>query len=109
MTETLPPPVQAYFTGKNARDFTLAVSGFAPDAVVKDEHRDHVGPTEIAAWVKASTAAYADHVTIQNVEADGADMVVSGEVAGNFPGSPIVLRFRFGLEEGLIARLAIAP
>ena len=107
MSDTLPACVHAYFTGKNARDFALAVSGFVAHAVVKDEHKDHVGVEEIAAWVEASTAAYDDQVTVQNVEADGADVVVTGEVAGSFPGSPIVLRFRFGLGEGLIARLAI--
>lgn len=107
MTDTLPHSVQAYFTGKNARDFAMAVSGFAARAVVKDEHKDHVGVAEIVAWVEASTAAYDDQVTVQNVESDGAEVVVTGEVSGNFPGSPIVLRFRFGLAEGLIARLAI--
>ena len=111
MSDTLPPSVQAYFTGKNARDFALAVSGFASHAVVKDEHKDHVGLGEIAEWIKASTAAYDDQVTVQHIEADGApsegEVVVTGEVAGNFPGSPIVLRFRFGLADGLIERLAI--
>ncbi len=106
MPHTLPESIEHYFTGKNARDFALAVSGFASHAVVKDEHKDHVGVEEIAAWVKASTAAYDDQVTVQHDETDGAEVVVTGEVAGSFPGSPIVLRFRFGLEDGLIARLA---
>ena len=109
MTDTMPASVEAYFTGKNARDFALAVSGFAAHAVVKDEHKDHVGLDEIRAWMESSTAAYDDQVTVQGVEGDGDDVVVTGEVAGSFPGSPIVLRFRFRVVDGLIARLAIVP
>lgn len=109
MATNLPLSLSAYFTGKNARNFAQAVSGFAPDAVVKDEHRDHVGTEEITAWVEASTAAYDDQVTVRDVETDGNDVVVTGEVAGTFPGSPIVLRFRFTMADSLIRRLAIAP
>jgi hypothetical protein len=35
--------------------------------------------------------------------------VVRSRVTGNFPGSPVNLRYRFRLERGLIASLEIAP
>ncbi len=109
MTDTLPPAIDAYFKGKNARDIPLAVSGFSASAVVKDEHCDHVGPEAIGAWIKDSTAKYDDQVTVQSTTIEGEDVVVLGEVAGTFPGSPIRLRFRFNMQDEHIARLAIAP
>ena len=109
MTTTLPPAIDAYFKGKNARNFTLAVSGFSDSAVVKDEHCDHVGPDAIRAWIQDSTAKYDDQVTVQGTTFEGEDFVVLGEVAGTFPGSPIRLRFRFTLQDECIVRLAIAP
>jgi hypothetical protein len=34
---------------------------------------------------------------------------VTAEIRGKFPGSPIVLRFKFTLDDGRISRLEIAP
>jgi hypothetical protein len=46
MNEILPSTIESYFSGKNARDFAMAASGFSSSAVVKDEGRDHQGPTQ---------------------------------------------------------------
>jgi hypothetical protein len=43
MTLSLPPSIDHYFAGKNARDFAAAAAGFALAAVVKDEERRHEG------------------------------------------------------------------
>lgn len=106
---TLPKAIASYFEGKNTRDFPLAVSGFAPSARVKDEHRDHVGADAIAAWIADSAAKYDDQVTILSASTDTDHIVVTGEVAGTFPGSPIVLKFRFAVDGEQITQLAIAP
>jgi hypothetical protein len=109
MNETLPSAIQSYFSGKNARDFTLAASGFSSSAVVKDEGRDHQGPDAIHTWVGATTAKYDDRADVRAVSCDGANVEVTAEVSGKFPGSPIVLRFKFTLDDGQISRLEIAP
>jgi SnoaL-like domain len=108
MTISLPPSVQDFFDGKNARNLPLALSGFSSNPVVKDEHHAYLGHDAIAKWLMASTAKYDDQVTVQSVEQDGSDIVVFGEVAGTFAGSPIVLRFRFSMADGKISQLAIA-
>jgi SnoaL-like domain len=107
MSITLPSAVQDFFSGKNARNLPLALSGFSPDPVVKDEHHEYIGRDAIAEWLNSSTAQYDDQVAVQGSEADGTDVVVLGEVSGTFPGSPIVLRFRFAMAEGKISELAI--
>jgi hypothetical protein len=108
MTKPLPPAIQDFFDGKNARNWPLALSGFSHDAVVRDEHREYIGHDAIAEWLNSSTAQYDDQVTVQGIEADGAELVVSGEVSGSFPGSPIIFRFRFAMADEKISQLAIA-
>lgn len=108
VTVHLPPAVQDFFDGKNTRNLPLALSGFSSDPVVKDEYHEYIGPDAIAEWLKSSTVQYDDQVTVQGIEADGTDVVVLGKVSGTFPGSPIILQFRFAIAEGKILQLAIA-
>lgn len=109
MTASLPPSVQNYFSGKNARDFDVAVSGFGQSAVVLDEGRAHEGPVAIRAWLEETVARYDDQATVRSVASSGNGVEVRAEIAGTFPGSPILLRFDFILEDGHISRLEIAP
>lgn len=109
MSVSLPPAVQDYFAGKNARDLDRAVSGFAPTAVVRDEGGDHAGPVAIRAWIGDTVARYDDEAHVRSAAARGDDVEVVAGVSGTFPGSPIVLRFSFTLKDDRIVRLAIAP
>jgi hypothetical protein len=109
MNETLPSAIESYFSGRNARDFAMAASGFSSSAVVNDEGRDHQGPDAIRTWIEATTAKYDDRAEVKAVSSNGASVDVTAEVRGKFPGSPIVLRFRFTLDDGEISRLEIAP
>lgn len=102
-------PVEAYFEGRNARDFARALSGFSDHAVVRDESRTHRGPQEIRAWMMETIAVYDDRSDLLTVEADGDTVVATAEVSGNFAGSPITLRYRFVTESGAITSLEIAP
>lgn len=108
MSNTTTGPVKAYFEGRNARDFTQALSGFSNDAVVRDESRTHRGPQEIRAWMMETIAAYDDRSELLNVEVDGDTVTATAEVSGNFPGSPITLRYRFVTGRGMISSLEIA-
>ncbi|QEE47713.1 nuclear transport factor 2 family protein [Rhizobium sp. WL3] len=109
MSNTITEPVKAYFEGRNARDFTQALSGFSNDAVVRDESRTHRGPQEIRAWMMETIAAYDDRSDLLNVETEDNTVIATANVSGNFPGSPITLRYRFVTENGVITSLEIAP
>jgi ketosteroid isomerase-like protein len=102
----LPTPIAAYF-GADAADAAGVARCFTEDAVVVDEHREHRGPHAIAQWKAAATAKY--HYTSEplTVDVSGADAVVVARVTGDFPGSPVELRYRFALEGTKIARLEI--
>ncbi len=107
MTEALPPPIERYFTGKNARDFAAAASAFSATAIVKDEGRSHEGPAAIRAWMEETAAKYNDRTEVRSFAAEGDAVKVVAEVSGTFPGSPVTLRFRFTLAGDRIGRLQI--
>lgn len=107
MPQDFPKPVEDYFTGKNSGDFATALSGFAADAVVRDENRAHEGTHAIRRWMEETRAQYNDRSVVRDVAVDGDAIAVHAEVSGTFPGSPITLQHRFTLKDGRIARLEI--
>lgn len=80
----------------------------APDAVVTDERRRHVGRDAIRAWIaEASVGNQTVFVSWTWREDDGTHVSL-GMVSGRFPGSPAELSFRLTLSAGAIATLAIS-
>lgn len=109
MTEQLelPQPLAPYFAASNAGDVNAQVSYFSTAARVKDEGEWRQGPAEIAAWARDTRARYQHQTTPGSIDSDAAAVFVNAQVVGNFPGSPVVLRYRFELNDGLIDRLEI--
>ena len=108
MTVNLPATLSPYFEAQNRHDIDALLACFAEDAVVRDEGADIVGLAAIRAWKETTGARY--RVTASPIDAgekDGRTVVVA-RVAGNFPGSPADLTYRFGLaDDGRIAALEI--
>jgi ketosteroid isomerase-like protein len=103
----LPEPIAEYFVA-DRHDAEALVRCFTPDATVKDEGRTHAGRDAIKAWKAAASHAFEYSVGPVAIEEDeSTDVVVVGRVTGNFPGSPVDLRYRFRLERALIASLEI--
>ena len=107
-TVDLPSPIKAYFAA-DAADASAVVQCFSEGAVVIDEQREHRGRTAIARWKTEATAKY--HYTSVPIalDASGPEAVVTARVTGDFPGSPVELRYHFALEGDSIARLEITP
>jgi len=104
----LPEPIAAYFQA-DAHAGEAITHCFTEEAVVKDEGRIHSGHAAIKAWkLDASTKYSYTSEPIGLEERDGG-YVVTSRLTGNFPGSPVDLRFAFRLERGRIAFLEIAP
>lgn len=102
----LPEPIAAYFAA-DARGPAAVADCFDPHAYVKDEAHVHQGRAAIQAWKAAASAAFAYSVLPCALENEDGVHSVVGRVTGDFPGSPIDLRYRFRLERGLIASLEI--
>jgi ketosteroid isomerase-like protein len=104
----LPPVLKTYFDASNAHDVERMVACFADDAKVRDEGQDVFGQEAIRKWKEKVTAKYNTTAEILRHDvSDGADLVTA-KVSGTFPGSPIELTYRFGLERERIVSLAIA-
>jgi phage terminase large subunit-like protein len=104
----LPEPIAAYFEA-DTRDGNAVAGCFTERGVVLDEGQTYAGRAAIAAWKTAASAKYT--YTCEPLVAEQGDgrHVITSRLTGNFPGSPVELRFAFLLERGKIARLEIAP
>ncbi|WP_044563647.1 nuclear transport factor 2 family protein [Azospirillum sp. B4] len=109
MPLTLPSPIAAFFAAES-RDGGAVAACFTDQGVVMDEGHTHVGHAAIAAWKTAASSQY-DYTSTPVALASDADgrIVVTSHVIGNFPGSPVDLRYAFVLAGDKIARLEIAP
>ena len=107
MDPTLPSPLDAYFRAANVHDADDVAACFAVDAVVHDEREDRVGRAAIRAWADETGRRYRHTAEVLAVETEGGRAVMTAKVSGNFPGSPIELRYRFALADGLVHRLEI--
>ena len=108
MTLNLPKPIATYFTADRAGGEAISQC-FTENAVVKDEGRTHHGRAAIKEWKTQASEKY--QYTCEPFACDQQDgkFVVTSRLTGNFPGSPLNLRFFFGLEGDKIATLEIIP
>ncbi|MBS7699964.1 MULTISPECIES: nuclear transport factor 2 family protein [unclassified Chelatococcus] len=106
MPISLPRPIAAYFAADQDDGGAIAMC-FSENAVVIDEHRTHKGRDAIRKWKTEASAKYSYTATPFEVSEQNAQTVVTARVAGNFPGSPVDLRYAFVLQHDLIARLEI--
>lgn len=104
----LPEPIAAYFKA-DRRDASGVARCFTNDGVVKDEGRTYTGPAAIEAWKAATSARFAYIAEPLELEQEDRKYIVTSRVTGDFPGSPVDLRFSFALERGKIASLEITP
>ncbi len=104
----LPEPVAAYFEA-DSQDAEAVARCFTDDARVVDEGRTHQGRAAIRAWKTAASRQFSYRVEPFAQEKRDRAIVVTSRVIGDFPGSPVDLRYEFTLQRGLIATLEIAP
>ena len=104
----LPGPIAEYFDA-DKRDGESVANCFTKQAVVKDEGQTHSGRPAIKAWKIEAFARYSYTTEPFAVERKEGRYIVTSRLTGNFPGSPVDLRFDFRLERGKIAFLEITP
>jgi len=100
--------IASYIAAANAQDIEAATANFSEAAVVRDEGQDRQGIDAIRRWAVEVSRKYRPTVeTLDVSQADGTT-IVTGRVSGNFPGSPVELRYFFTLNGGKIERLEIS-
>ena len=108
MPLNLPQPVAAYFTA-DTQDGQAVSQCFTEHAVVKDEGHTYKGRAAIKQWKADASAKYEYTSEPFACEEKDGKTVVTSHLVGNFPGSPVDLRFFFELEGDKIASLEIIP
>lgn len=108
MAIALPAPIAGYFAADQGSDATTVAGHFTADAKVRDEGQTHCGREAIRQWKIASSSKYSYTVDPCAVAYEDGQTVVTAHLAGDFPGSPVDLRYRFTLKGDLIAELGIA-
>ena len=108
MTLELPKTIAAYFTADKG-DAGAFSHCFTEEAIVKDEGHTYHGRAAIRQWKADASAKYQYTSEPFACEQKAGRVVVTSRLTGNFPGSPVNLRFFFGLDGDKIASLEIIP
>ena len=109
MSIQLPPPIALYVQLANAGDTATLSACFAPNAIVRDEDHTYEGLAAITAWKAVTTHKYHHTITPLAVAHQQGKTVLTAQLTGTFPGSPVSLYFDFVLEAGKILSLEIHP
>ncbi|MFF3440368.1 nuclear transport factor 2 family protein [Streptosporangium sp. NPDC002721] len=104
---TVPSAVRRYFELAVLPDQDPYFALFADDATVEDEGVEHHGVAAIRAW---RTAVPDVVYTVTGADLTGDATDATADVSGDFPGSPVTLRFHFEYgADGRISVLRIRP
>jgi hypothetical protein len=82
---------------------------FTDDGIVIDEEYAYTGREAIKRWKESASTRYKYTSSPLASEEQGARVVVTSRVTGDFPGSPVNLRYVFELDGDRIASLEIKP
>jgi hypothetical protein len=88
----VPEIIERYFRVAVDPDRERYFAIFADDAIVEDEGQEHHGIEAIRAWrASVPNVVY----TLTDLRPIDGTTVATAEISGDFPGSPVTLRFWF--------------
>ncbi len=101
----LPKVITELVKTQNSFDSVAYAQCFTDTAIVLDEGKTHTGRKEIEQWIDNANKEY--KATMEPLEYDEKESILSAKTTGSFPGSPIVLKYHLKFEDGLIQSLKI--
>lgn len=107
MAIELPPVIANYFAADRGRNAEVVSRCFTDTAVVKDEGNTYSGRDAIRRWKSESSQKYTYTVDPFATAIEGERTIVTSRLTGDFPGSPVDLRYLFVLDDEKIAELEI--
>ena len=102
-----PPVIQSYIAASNAHDVKGIMECFTDDAVVRDENATRHGKIDIGRWATETIQKYKFHFKPLSADRRGTKTILSMEVSGSFPGSPVTLEYEFTIANDKIQSLII--
>jgi len=103
----LPPVISRYIEASNAHDVKAIVGCFDDDGVVRDEKATRSGKIDIERWATETIQKYKFQFKLLEADLRGAEPILSMQVSGLFPGSPITLDYHFTIANDKIQSLMI--
>lgn len=101
------PAIEAYFASEGHATVESVEHFFTHDAAVTDEGVTVSGLEAITSWKHEAEQKYQYTAEpVESLEHDGL-VIMKVSLSGKFPGSPALVRFKFGLTDGLISTLEI--
>jgi len=107
MTIKLPNAIEAYFEADRTGSPDVIAATFTENGIVKDKGLTHRGREAIRAWMADEAQQYNYTVEPFFVATEHGKTQVTAHAVGDFPGSPIDLRFFFVLANDKVAELEI--
>lgn len=102
------PKVIAYLVqAQDHFDSNAYADCFSKTASVFDEGKTYNGHKEIEQWISHNNEKYKTVMKPIAYKESGTTGILSAEISGTFPGSPIVLQYHFEFAGGLIELLKI--
>ena len=105
---TLTGPIANYIAAANIQDIEAVAACFTEGALVHDEKQDRQGIAAIRKWAREVSDKYRPTLEVLDIKQTGSTTILAGRVSGDFPNSPIELRYSFTLNGEKIERLEIA-
>lgn len=87
--------VDNYFEALNTKQIEKQIDYFTEDASVIDVDETFKGKAVIKKWISESNSKYDAFSKVIDVKTYGANVNVLTIVSGNFPGSPVDLKYHF--------------
>jgi len=107
--EDLPDAIRRYFEADARQDTEAIQTLFCEEAIVIDEGEAHSGIGAIRSWREEVTSKYEYTTEVLDAQRTSEnEYVLTGRLAGNFPGGTADLTWRFTLDGDHINRLDIA-
>lgn len=103
----LPKLIADLVDAQNSHDALAYVACFSETAVVFDEGRTHRGKAEIRRWIENANSQYQTDWKPLKFEESPAESLLTAEVTGTFPGSPVTLQFHLVVEDDRIQSLRV--
>lgn len=103
----LPNVVQELIKAQNNFDSEAYANLFSETGVAYDEGETHTGRKEVQKWIAGTNEKYKSVMQPVEYTEKGNKSVLTANVSGTFPGSPIMMKFNFEINEGLIQSLRI--
>jgi hypothetical protein len=107
MSLELPDPIARYFAADTHSDAALLAACFTPDATVIDEGNTYAGREAIRQWLANASTQYTYTAEPFALAQHDGRTIVTSRLTGNFPVSPVDLRYIFTLEGDGIVGLEI--